>query len=383
MLAYAFYDNDNRIRRYAETLVDRGDVVDAICLRHKHESSRSVVNGVRVWRIERRVRDEKTPLSYLFRTLRFWLYSFVAVSYNHLRARYDIIHVHSVPDFEVFATWLVKFLGAKVILDIHDIVPEFYASKFRVQPKNLMFKLLLKIERWSSSYADYVIASNEIWRRKLVSRSVAERKCLTVLNYPDFKLFYQRPRTRNNGKFIFLYPGGFQWHQGLDIAVKAFGLVKNELPNAELHLYGDGGEQKALQELVVRFGLEESVLFQGVVPTGSIPDIIANADVGIVPKRNSSFGGEAFSTKILEYMSQGLPCLVSATNIDKLYFDDTTCLFFDPGDVEDMARKMLILAKDPALRDSLSNNGKAYLAVNNWDNKKHEYLTLVDKLIGS
>ena len=41
-----------------------------------------------------------------------------------------MIHVHSVPDFLVFAALVPKLLGARIILDIHDILPEFYASKF-------------------------------------------------------------------------------------------------------------------------------------------------------------------------------------------------------------------------------------------------------------
>ena len=58
---------------------------------------------------------------------------------------------------------------------------------------------------------------------------------------------------------------------------------------------------------------------------------MANADIGIVPKRNDSFGNEAFSTKILEFMSLSIPVVISSTRIDRHYFNDTVVRFFESG----------------------------------------------------
>src|ERR1035437_7972695 len=133
MLAYTFYETDNRVRRYAEALVKRGDQVDAIALAREGQPSFEVIQGVRVFRIQKRVIDETGPISYLIKLLAFFFRSAWFLTVRHLREPYDIIHVHSVPDFEVFATFIPRLLGARVILDIHDIVPEFYASKFNIR----------------------------------------------------------------------------------------------------------------------------------------------------------------------------------------------------------------------------------------------------------
>ena len=85
-----------------------------------------------MFRIQHRERNERGRLSYISRLLLFFFRSAVFLSWRHLRNPYQLIHVHSVPDFEVFAALLPKLMGCKVILDIHDIVPEFYASKFQV-----------------------------------------------------------------------------------------------------------------------------------------------------------------------------------------------------------------------------------------------------------
>ena len=139
MLVYSFYETDNRVIRYAETLAKRGDQVDVIALRKKGQPYTEVLNGVRVFRVQEREKNEKKSLDYLARLSRFFFRSGVLVTKKHLQAPYDLIHVHSVPDFEVFAALVPKLLGAKIILDIHDIVPEFYASKFK-RHSSIFFK---------------------------------------------------------------------------------------------------------------------------------------------------------------------------------------------------------------------------------------------------
>src|ERR1035437_9850307 len=160
MVAYTFYETDNRVRRYAEALVKRGDQVDAIALARDGQPSFEIIQGVRVFRVQKRVIDETGPMSYLVKLLLFFFRSAWILTVKHLHEPYDIIHVHSVPDFEVFATLIPRLMGARVILDIHDIVPEFYSSKFKVAERSLIFRLLVLLEKLSTAYSNHVIISN-------------------------------------------------------------------------------------------------------------------------------------------------------------------------------------------------------------------------------
>ena len=177
MLAYTFYETDGRVRRYAEALVKRGDQVDAIALADGDKPNSEVMQGVHLFRIQKRVIDENGPVSYLIKLLVFFFRSAWVLTVRHLREPYAVIHVHSVPDFEVFATLIPRLMGARVILDIHDLVPEFYASKFKVGKRSLIFQLLVLLERLSIAYSNYVIISNHLWYKKLVRRSVRSGKC--------------------------------------------------------------------------------------------------------------------------------------------------------------------------------------------------------------
>ncbi|MDO5576145.1 MAG: glycosyltransferase, partial [Fibrobacter sp.] len=144
MVAYTHYEPDNRVRRYAETLADLGWEVDAIVLRKTGQEKYKKVGKVNVYRIQERVPNEKGKLTYFFRLFRFLFSSFFFLAKKQFSSeKYDLVHVHSVPDYEVFAALVPKFTGAKVILDIHDIVPELFLAKFGAKKDSFIFKALV------------------------------------------------------------------------------------------------------------------------------------------------------------------------------------------------------------------------------------------------
>jgi glycosyltransferase involved in cell wall biosynthesis len=381
MVSYSFYESDNRVMRYAEALVNRGDEVDVVALRRPGHAPFENMDGVRVFRVQERRRDERGPLSHLKRLIEFFLRSGVFMAMRGGRMRYDVIHVHSVPDFEVFATVMAKWLGAKIILDIHDIVPELYRSKFGRGNSSFAFRMLLLVERLSTRYADHVIISNHLWRKKLLGRSVPERKCTAILNYPDSSLFFPGEPRDPDGRFVFMYPGTLNWHQGLDVAIRALARIRDEVPQAVLEIYGEGETAGHLLAMTREMGLEDRVLVREPVPIKQIACVMAGADFGLVPKRDSQFGGEAFSTKILEFMALGVPVIASDTKIDRYYFNDSVVKFFRSGDEEDLAESMLLLIRDSELGKRLASNALEFVQDYTWDKKKHEYFDLVDSLV--
>ncbi|MGO8795978.1 MAG: glycosyltransferase [Candidatus Sulfotelmatobacter sp.] len=383
MVAYTSYESDNRVRRYAETLAKRGDQVDVVALSSaQFRAPVEELNGVTVHRVQHRDYNERSKLSYATRLLRFLWSSQRAVTRLHKENRFDLVHVHNMPDFLAFAAWYPKMCGKKLILDIHDLVPELFASKFDVKKTGGSVELLKTIERMSANFVDHVIVSNHLWLETFASRSAARDKCSVFVNHVDPEIFYRHARTREDDKFIVLFPGSMQWHQGLDIAIEAFAEVKKKVPRAEFHLYCGGGGDKAaeLKQLTERLGLNESVQFRDSVPLDRIADLMANADLGVVPKRANSFGNEAYSTKIMEFMSQGVPVIASRTKIDAYYFDEKDVYFFSSGDVPALAKAMLEVIDNKALRAQLVARGLEYAQRNSWEHKKHEYLKLVDSL---
>lgn len=381
MVTYSFYEGDTRVIQYATALAGRGDQVDVLALRKEGDARFEILQGVNVYRIQERQVNETSQFMYLFRILRFLIASALLLTKNQFIKRYDVIHVHSVPDFLVFAAIVPKLLGARVILDIHDILPEFYASKFGASKDSFLFKSLVWVEKLSIAFSDHVIIANHLWYDRLLSRSVAAEKCSVVINYPDPKIFAPRAKCPADGKFIILYPGSLNHHQGLDVAIGAFARVAGEMPGAEYHIYGEGSTKPALIQLASDLGMSDRILFHDALPTEEIAEIMAASDLAVVPKRASSgFGNEAASTKIMEFMSLGVPLIVSNTKIDTFYHDDTRVRFFESENEADLGEAMLELWSDPDLRAQLVAGASQYIEQNSWTVRKLDYLNLVDRL---
>lgn len=381
MVSYSFYELDNRVLRYASTLARRGDQVDVFALRREGKPVEEDIDGVHVHRLQGRLLNEKHRLSYAWRICQFLLRATAQVTRYDFKNHYDLLHVHSVPDFMVFSALAPKLRKTPVILDIHDILPELYASKFAAGKRTALFRALVEIERASCRFASHVIIANDIWRERLISRGLSPNKCTVVLNSPDRTIF---TRTGNshppNPKFLMLYPGTLNQHQGLDIAIRAFARISRKAPQAEFRIYGDGPSKDELVSLVRQLGVESQVLMLPLSPIQEIARVMETACLGIVPKRKDNFGNEAFSTKILEFMAMGVPVIVSDTMIDKFYFNTSIVKFFRSGDEDDLARCMLEMIENPKLRQQQVANASRFVETVDWNAKQHEYLDLVDSL---
>jgi glycosyltransferase involved in cell wall biosynthesis len=382
-IAYTFYDSDNRVMRYVQGLANRGDRVDVVCLRERGQAWRDVAGQVRVYRIQRRSATERRMSTYLFKILLFCLKATFLLCGLQLRRRYDVVHVHNVPDFLVFAAWLPKLMGVRIILDIHDILPELYAGKFNGGAPSIGTRMLARMERACCHFADHVIVANDLWYHTLTARSVPPSRCTAILNYPDLSVF--RPAAtgapRPTSRYMILYPGSLNFHQGVDIAVRALAAARPYMPEAELHIYGSGPELPRLTRLVDELGLERVVKFSDSVSLACIAEVIASASVGIVPKRADGFGNEAFSTKILEFMACGVPVIVSRTRIDLHYFTEDLVSFFEPGDVYDLARVLLWTYQHPEEQCAKVLAAREFAVRHSWQVRSGGYRGLIDSLV--
>lgn len=383
MVSYSFYETDSRVMRYAEALSQRGDAVDVFALRRQGTPRTEMICGVRVYRLQGREFNEKNQFTYGWRILVFLLRALFWVAIHDIREKYDLVHVHTVPDFLVFSALVPRLKGTPVILDIRDILPEFYVSKFRTSRSSWGFRMLCLVERFCAGFASHVIVAGSEWQARLLSRSVRPGESTVILNVPDRSVFARSSRfdslTRNN--CLLIYHGTLNWHQGLDTAVMAFARIKDLVPEAKFHIYGDGPSKPELLALIEQQHLENRVAVSDRKPVREIAAVLETAQLGIVPKRKDEFGNEAFSTKILEFMAMGVPVIVSDTKVDQSYFDHSLVRFFRGESVEDLADCMLDLIQHPEKRRALAERAAEFVARNDWAVRKQEYLDLVDRLI--
>ena len=384
MVVYAYYPlAETRVQREAEALVQAGYEVDVICLRDEADPPRERYRGVEVRRLPMSI-DKRSLVHQLLSYVVFTLRAGALLAKLHRRAPYSSIQAHNLPDFLVFCALIPKLRGTPVILDLHDLMPEFFAGRFG-ERGGAILRLVRLQERLSCSFADRVITVSDGWRRTLIARGVPAEKVVVVMNVADDRIFTPQPlREPKDGELRLLYHGTVTRRYGLDLAIRAVGLLRTELPGLRLTIRGMGDDMQALFELRRELGLETAVeLIDGFVPGVELPEILAEADVGIVPYRDDVFTDGLVPTKLMEYAAVGLPCVAAGTTTIREYFTDTMVTFFTPGDAEDLARCIRELAVDPERRVELAGRSPVFTERYNWTRLGAAYVELVETLAAS
>jgi glycosyltransferase involved in cell wall biosynthesis len=384
LLYYMKFKGSAILYREAKALQERGFDVDIICLREsKDEKIIQSYEGLNLFFIQSRPVSEQKAALYFFRLFIFCLKSLFVMTYLGLIKKYDIVHVTSPPDIIVFSALIPKLLGAGIILDIHDIGPELYMRKLNVPENKPIIRVLKFLERCSARFADHVITVTDIWKDKLSKRVNHGTRVSVLLNVPDENLFKPssaRKPLRTDGCNLF-YHGSFEEHFGVDTLIKAMPVVRQHIRGVELHLYGGGRLYETMRNLSQELHIDDCVHFHGVVPFFDLPEILKEADIGIVPTKALVFSDEALSMKSLEYMTLGIPIVISKTTAHSYYYNDTMVQFFTPDDENDLAKAIISLYENVDKRNSLIDGAMKFLDEYSWSHAKKDYFNIVESLV--
>ncbi len=386
MVVFAHYPHsETRVQREAEALIDHGYAVDVICLGAKKEAVVDTHYNVTIYRLPMARVKRKSLMAQFLDYIVFFALALARLTRLHLERRYDVVQVHNLPDFLVFAALVPKLTGARVILDLHDLMPEFYQGRFGQAANSLLMRLILVQEELSCRFADHVITVSEHWRQALIRRGVPPEKCSVVMNLADPRIFrpvsQRNTLSQNNNRFRLFYHGTLSKRYGLDLVLQAIDLVRHQIPEIHLTIIGSGEHLEDLERLADDLNLRENhVQFRPYVPAEQLPPLIGAADVGVVPYRNDAFTDSLLPTKLMEYAVMGLPSIVARTSAIAAYFDETMVQFFTPGDVEDLARCILTLYSDRKRLAQLAQGIQKFNQRYNWPTQSAEYVRLVDQL---
>jgi glycosyltransferase involved in cell wall biosynthesis len=279
-------------------------------------------------------------------------------------------------------------MGAKLILDMHEITPEFYMSKYGIHEDAFLIRLLKFVEKVSVDFADYVVTIHEPILDLLVARGLSRSKALVVMNAVDEARFSAGPdaATADGGgepRFVMMYHGTLTKIYGLDIAIEAFEMVHKQMPGAELWILGSGTEQATLASMAEEGKLTSKVRLVGQVKSSEIPGWLAKCTVGILPIRRDVFLEYAFPNKLPEFIVAGKPVLISRLRTIRHYFSEEAVAFFEPNNPAALSEQMLRLFGDRALHARLTTVARREYAPLRWDLMKQRYLKLIDDLAGS
>jgi glycosyltransferase involved in cell wall biosynthesis len=385
MIAYTFYDFDGRVRREAETLAANGFHVRCLTPMRGSKPEPYEIRGVTVHELRVSKYQGKSKPVYFASYLWFLVASSVTCLRLLFKGEVDVVHAHNLPDFLVFAGLVPRLLGRKVVLDVHDSVPETFATKFSLA--STLWKVTCLEEKLSAAVAHKVICVNHPQRDVLVNRGIPASKTFVSMNVPDPAIFDlaalpARPETNDgDATFNLIYHGTMSVRLGVDLVIRAVARLHNQIPSIRLHLWGGGDDLKQFQALARQLRVENFVLFGNGFPLQDLPPQLSTMHVGVVGNRHSLAGDLMLPVKLLEYVSMDIPAIVPRLEAIEHYFSDEMVLYYEAGNVEACAAAIYKLYSRPDLRCAQAQRARKFLAQYGWERQGPELVALYTDLL--
>jgi glycosyltransferase involved in cell wall biosynthesis len=387
VVLYSDFPFDPRPRRAAEALADAGMEVDLICLREKDsEAKRETINGINVLRLPMQRRRE-SKINYLLLYSAFLAGCTAILTGRTFKKKYDLVHAHNMPDFLVFSGLTPKLSGAKLILDLHDPMPELMMSIYGLPENHAFVRWLKRLERWSIRFADLILTPNIAFRELFISRGCPPGKIRIVMNSPQNNVFNparfgaEKNSNSRNGEFRLMYHGFLVKRHGLDMAVEAVSELRSIIPEIKFDIYGSRTSYvERIESQIEKLGLKNQVCYHGQKSSEEIARAIGGVDLGVIPNRRTPFTEVNFPTRIFEYLAMGKPVIVPETRGIRDYFDKTQMLFFNPDDSADLARVIKWVAEHPDETATIVERGREAYRRHLWDEEKIRFLDSVSAM---
>lgn len=168
---------------------------------------------------------------------------------------------------------------------------------------------------------------------------------------------------------------------GVDDLIKAFVIVHKEFPNIKLCIIGRAPTKQDAsgnRELVSSLGLDESVIFKGVVPASDMPQLLKNASIVALARPDSLQAQCGFPTKLGEYLLSENPVVITKVGDIPLFLKDgKTALLAEQKNPEDFASHILWALLNPEEAAAIGRAGREVAL------REFNYLTEVKKIVNT
>ncbi len=386
MIVHAYYEEDPRVRREAESLVAAGYAVDVFGLQHPGDAKTDVIEGVNLRRLPVRRHQGAGLPTYLFEYGVFLVRSMFAAAAAHRRRHYGMVQVHTLPDYLVLAALPLKLVRVPVLLDLHEAMPEFFRGRFPKAASPITYKLLLLQERMSIALANELLTVNEPLAERLRKRGADPNRLTVVMNSPDLRLFdpaaHPERTFMEDGTLRLVYAGAITPTYELDVVLRAMAELRSRRPSLKVAatFYGRGDAETSLRSLAEELGVSDGLEMPGRIPIDTVAAAVAEADVGVAATKLDSYSEVSLSTKVLEYGAMRKPVAATRLPTVELYFGEGTLSMYEPGDPTSLADAILHLVDDPADRAARVERTAHRVEELSWARQAEAYHRVVGRL---
>gem|GEM_PF-1024758 len=366
-IVYDEFPHDSRVRRYTNLLVQSGVETFVVCAGRASSNYEPENAGiVKVYRLPMRKRRSSFGRR-LFEYLTFEVYAFAMASYLFFRHRVKVFHIHNLPDFLVFSCVIPKLFGARVILDFHELFPEFMMQQApALNADSIPIKILRFQERLAVRFADEVITIHEPARDILYRRNQGNtlKDIHIIMNAVDPGEIQEVVRSPSSNFSVF-FAGTMNYSLNLELLVEAISKVReldlSLYESMHLHLYGDGPALKGVLEKAVNLKVANTISYHGKVSYAETIKAACKASVCVIPAEKNIYSDLYYSLKLVEMIYIGVPVIAPRLMTYQYYYPESAILYYEPGNAGDLADKIIYAANNPdQMRERAKEALRAY-----------------------
>lgn len=374
MVVQNYYPFDPRVRRYVNVLRKKQIEVTVICLKRNSEPKYEIdKDNTRIYRIPVK-KERATAIKYMFEYIKFFIVSFFKLTSLSLKNIFDIIHVHNLPDFLVFSAIMPKMLGSKIILDMHEIFPEFIREKFTITEHHLMYKIAEFLEKLSINFAHGVICIHDIALKQIKKRNPKISKMISIMNTENLTINRVESKPKSKNYFTAIYNGTINENIHIDFTLEAINKIKEKIPKFRFLIYGEGPNLLDIKNLIKELKLQDLVFIKGRIDHNKMKRILKQVDLGILTPGLDIYSQYFFANKLSEWISMGIPVIVSNLKTYRHYFRNSSLMFVEPGNIEDISKAIIKVYKDEKVRKTLVENSYQDYSKIEWKIMEGRYL---------
>jgi glycosyltransferase involved in cell wall biosynthesis len=353
---------DRRVWQEATTLQQAGYEVSIICPKGKgYEKGHEVIDNIYIYRHALPI-EASGAAGYAIEYSWALFWEFVLTLRVLWTRGFDVIHACNPPDTIFLIGGFFKLFGKKFIFDHHDINPELYEAKFG--RRDLFYRLLVALERWTFRTANVSIATNESYKKIAVQRGGKRpERVFVVRSGPDLrrlKTVPPVPELKHGRQHLVGYVGVMGKQEGIDYLLRGVQHIVRDLKRTDIHfgLVGGGTELEDMKAYARELGVADYVTFTGRVPDQQMLEMLNTADVCVNPDVANEMNDKSTMNKVMEYMALGKP-IVQFDLTEGRFSAQEASLYADRNNELDLARKIVRLLDDAELRERMGRFGRS------------------------
>lgn len=370
-----------RITDIAEGLVERGYAVDVLCGTPNYPSGKffkgygffgekhEIHNGVNIYRVPEIPRGNNSSIRIFINYISFPFFSLFYIPFFLFRSYDRVLAYQLSPVFmSISAIIIAKLKGVPLYFYVCDFWPHSLFSMLQIKQQWLL-SFTTKMSYWHYRRSDGIMGVFKGMQERFISEvGIPEEKTLYIPQAPE-KIYELQPRNKElanrfKGTFNITFAGNINPAQCFDVITQAAKIVKDKgYKDIRYIIIGDGMSRKWLEEEVVKLGVDDQFVFEGLQPVEKVPEYQTIADATIVALSKSPLFSYGIPAKVYSYMPAGKLVIGAMDGAGKDLINNLAeCgVCVDSGDIKGLAKSIeAVVTMKKADRIAMGQRGRDY-----------------------